>query len=64
MPGQMPVWECAPPNATAGCPAIEPNSGDPCTLGSDQQCFYGPGCFASETQCVNGFWQWELLACG
>lgn len=58
-----PVWYCAGPPTTPGCPAIAPNLGSPC-IEQGLQCSYGacPG-MATIARCDQGAWVWDAVAC-
>lgn len=60
-----PVWACARPPTTPGCPSRAPRLGTACTQES-LVCTYGPLCapmLSAGRRCANGVWSDEPLAC-
>jgi hypothetical protein len=54
----QPKWDCDDPGP--GCPTPRARLGSACTM-NGQSCMYRPCSFGE--QCMNGYWQPELIAC-
>jgi len=54
------TWMCSEPQTAAGCPALIPNEGTPCS--GNVLCEYDDPC-DPRTQCVDGVWVWLSGPC-
>ena len=61
---QFPVWGCSSPVAP-GCPAVAPDTGQPCALQEGQSCNYGAMCSSTMAVriCKGGVWFDQAVAC-
>jgi hypothetical protein len=50
-----PVWSCTP--TTAGCPAVRPDLGTPCSAPASRSCDYGQCSGGVAESCQGGYWQ-------